>query len=70
MVNVQEAVKMVRSLVTELRPEIIYVPTENDREQNREHWSRIDEQARGPGAHGLLARVERDVVNHDPSETE
>lgn len=41
MVNVQEAAKMVRTLVTELRPEIIYVPTENDREQNRISTHRV-----------------------------
>lgn len=35
MVNVQEAVKMVRTLVSELRPEIFYIPTEHDRTQNR-----------------------------------
>lgn len=46
------------------------VAEKNDREEYGEHWSRIDEQARGPGAHGLLARVERYVVHHDSSQTE
>lgn len=41
MVNVQEAVKMIRTLVTELKPEIIYIPTENDREQNRISTHRV-----------------------------
>ena len=46
------------------------VAEKNDGQEYREHWSRIDEQARGAGAHGLLARVECDVVHDDPSQAE